>query len=131
MLKGAPLEAGLGWAVKLGKEIDFLGKDAIQRQKAAGIKKMLACFTVDDPNVILLGRETIYRNGERVGWLSSGGYGYTLGRAIGYGYIRHDEGVDTDFVEGAEYELEIATKRVRANVHLRPLYDPAMKKIKC
>ena len=47
---------------------------------------------------MLLGRETIYRDGERVGWLTSGGYGYTIGRSIGYGYVRNPSGVTADYV---------------------------------
>ncbi len=125
-----PLEAGLGWAVKLNKAIDFKGKKAITKQKQDGVKKMLACFAVDDPDVILLGRETIYRNGERVGWLSSGGFGYTLGLSIGYGYVRCADGVDAEFVLAGEYELEVATERVRASVHMKPLYDPSMGRIR-
>jgi len=95
-----PLEAGLGWAVKVKSGIDFKGKKAIVGQQEKGVKKMLAGFTVDDPDVILLGRETIYRNGERVGWLSSGGFGYTLELSIGYGYVRCADGVDADYVGG-------------------------------
>lgn len=125
-----PLEAGLGWAVKLRKNSDFKGKTALVEQNKAGVKKMLAGFTVDDPSVILLGRETIYRNGERVGWLSSGGYGYTLGLSIGYGYVRCADGVDREFVETGEYELEVATERVKAKVHMAPLFDPQMSRIK-
>ena len=53
-----------------------------------GVAKRLAGFTTD-PAVVLLGRETIYRDGERVGWLSSAGFGYTIDRSIGYGYVRH------------------------------------------
>ena len=80
---------------------------------------------------MLLGRETIYRDGERVGWLSSGGYGYTVGRSIGYGYVRDPEnGVDRDKVLSGRYELEVATLRVPAEVFLDPLYDPAMSRIK-
>jgi len=124
------LEAELGWAVKLNKDIDFKGKSAIVKQKENGVNKMLACFTVDDPEVILLGRETIYRNGERVGWLSSGGFGYTLGKSIGYGYVRSADGVDKDFVLSGEYELEVATKRAEVKVHLSPLFDPEMERIK-
>jgi 4-methylaminobutanoate oxidase (formaldehyde-forming) len=74
--------------------------------------------------VILLGRETIYRDGERVGWLASGGFGYTLGRSIGYGYVRHPIGVDRDFVLGGRYELEVAGGRVPTEVFLEPPYDP-------
>jgi len=126
-----PLEAGLGWAVKVKSGIDFKGKKAIVGQQEKGVKKMLAGFTVDDPDVILLGRETIYRNGERVGWLSSGGFGYTLELSIGYGYVRCADGVDADYVESGDYELEVATERVKARVHLGVLFDGSQKRIKC
>ncbi|PCJ92228.1 MAG: FAD-dependent oxidoreductase [Hyphomicrobiales bacterium] len=125
-----PLEAGLGWAVKLKKNIDFMGRDAIIAQKAEGIKKMLVGFTVDDPECILLGRETIYRDGKRVGWLTSGGFGHTIGKPIGYGYVRNADGVDADYVRAGTYELEVATERVKAEIHLRPLYDPKMERVK-
>ncbi len=124
-----PFEAGLGWAVKLGKNIDFKGRAAAQAQKSGGVKKMLACFTVD-PDVVLLGRETIYRNGQRVGWLTSGGYGYTVGKSIGLGYVRNPDGVDADYVMSGDYELEVATERVRAQLHMKPLYDPKMLKVR-
>ncbi|UWQ90605.1 FAD-dependent oxidoreductase [Rhodobacteraceae bacterium M382] len=124
-----PLESGLGWAVKLRKNIDFKGRAAAEAQKADGVKKMLACFTVD-PEVVLLGRETIYRNGERVGWLTSGGYGHTIGQSIGYGYVRNPDGVDAEFVLNGDYELEVATQRVKATVHMQPLYDPRMARVK-
>ena len=87
-----PIEAGLGWAVKDRTGVDFIGRPAIADQRAGGVRKRLAGFTTD-PSVVLLGRETIYRDGERVGWLSSAGYGYTIGRSIGYGYVRHPDGV--------------------------------------
>ena len=66
-----PLMAGLGWAVKLRKNIPFLGREALEAQRAKPLPRLLAGFTVDDPDVVLLGRETIYRNGKRVGWLAS------------------------------------------------------------
>jgi len=72
-----PQESGLGWAVKLRHDSPFKGRQAMVDQCKNGVKKMLACFTVDDPKIVLLGRETIYRNGVRVGWLTSGGFGYT------------------------------------------------------
>lgn len=125
-----PLEAGLGWAVKFKKGTPFLGREALEVQKRNGVKKLLATFTVDDPAVILLGRETIYRNGERVGWLASGGYGHTLGQPIGLGYVRNPAGVDEDFVLSGTYELEVAGERVHANVHLAPLHDAKMERIK-
>jgi len=125
-----PLEAGLGWALKLKSGVPFKGRDAILRQQVEGVKKRLACFTIDDPSIILLGRETIYRNGEKVGWLTSGGYGHTVGKAIGYGYIRNAGGVDAAYITAGDYALEVATKRVACNVHLGALYDPQMVRVK-
>jgi 4-methylaminobutanoate oxidase (formaldehyde-forming) len=125
-----PLEAGLGWAVKLRKNIDFQGREALVAQQAQALVKRLACFTVDDPEVVLLGRETLYRNGERVGWLTSGGWGYTVGKNIGYGYVRHAGGVDDDFLENGSYELEVASERVPCTRHPGPLYDPKMERVK-
>jgi sarcosine dehydrogenase len=124
-----PLEAGLGWAVKLRTDRSFIGRAAAEAQRAAGVRKMLAGFSVDGAHV-LLGRETIYRNGERVGWLTSGGYGYTVGASLGYGYVRWADGVSADWLLAGDYELEVATERVPAVVGLKPWYDPAGARIK-
>ena len=126
-----PLECGLGWAVKLKSDTAFKGRKAIEAQKKSGIKKMMATFTLDDPNIMLFGRETIYRNAKRVGWLTSGGFGHTLNKPIGYGYIRNENGVDKAFVEAGSYQLEVGSEMVACEVHLKPLWDPEMKRIKC
>ncbi|MGB6906965.1 MAG: FAD-dependent oxidoreductase [Methyloceanibacter sp.] len=126
----SPLVAGLAWAVKLKSGTPFQGRAALEAQAAKKLPRLLAGFTTD-PSVVLLGRETIYRDGKRVGWLTSGGYGYTVGRSIGYGYIRDPEnGVDRDHVLSGRYELEVATTRVPAETFLDPLYDPKMSRIK-
>ena len=125
-----PLEAGLGWAVKLKQNLPFQGREALAEQAGKPLRKRLAGFTVDDPAIVLLGRETIFRDGRQVGWLTSGGYGYTLGINIGYGYVRNPEGVSTDYLTSGTYELEVATERVTAKLHLAPLYDPRMERIK-
>jgi 4-methylaminobutanoate oxidase (formaldehyde-forming) len=125
-----PVEAGLGWAVKMRKNIPFRGREAIERQLAGGVKKRLACFIPEDADAVLLGRETIYRDGKRVGWLSSGGFGYTLGKPIGYGYVRNPDGVTEDFVLSGTYELDVARERIPCKVSLSPLYDPDMARIK-
>ncbi len=126
-----PLEAGMAWAVKLKQNIPFLGREALTEQATKPLKKRLACFTVDDPNTVLLGRETIFRDDQQVGWLTSGGYGYTVAKNIGYGYVRDLDGVPTDWLMSGRYELEVATERVPAHIHLAPLYDPRMERIKC
>ena len=128
----SPFEAGLGWAIKLDSDQSFLGREALEARADQPLKKRLAGFTVDDPSIILLGRETIYRNGERVGWLSSAGFGHFVGKPIGYGYVRQPEtGLDDAFVLSGEYELEVARERVPAKVHLGALYDPDMKNMLC
>lgn len=125
-----PLEAGLAFAVKLKSDVDFLGRAALEQQRRDGIRKRLACFTCDDPSVVLLGRETVFRDGERAGWLTSAGWGYTVQKNIGFGYVRAEERVTRDYVLTGTYELEVATRRVPAQVHLRPLYDPEGARLK-
>jgi sarcosine dehydrogenase len=125
-----PLDAGLGWAVKLAKGIPFLGHDALLAQRSQPLRKRLACFTADDPDVVLLGRETIYRDGERVGWLSSAGWGYTVSKNIGFGYVRNSDGVDDAMLAAGSYELEVATMRIPCRLHPGALYDPGGKRVK-
>jgi 4-methylaminobutanoate oxidase (formaldehyde-forming) len=125
-----PLEAGLGWAVKLTSNLPFLGREALTAQAAGPLEKRLACFTVADPGVVLLGRETIYRDGARVGWLTSGGWGYTVEKNIGYGYVRNADGVDDDYLFGGCYELEVAGEPVPCEIETGALYDPAMERVK-
>ncbi len=127
----SPFEAGLGWAVKLKSNVPFIGRDAAQEKRDGELDKQLACFTVDGRDTVLLGRETIYRNGERAGWLSSAGWGYTVGKNIGFGYVRDADGVDENHLRSGTYELEVATERVPCEIHLEPLYDPQMLKVKC
>jgi 4-methylaminobutanoate oxidase (formaldehyde-forming) len=126
----SPFEAGLGWAVKLKKNTDFVGRAAAQRAASAPLRKKLAGFTVDDRDVVLLGRETILRDGLFAGYLTSGGFGYTVARPIGYGYVRNGEGVTDDWLKEGRYELVVAMERVQARLHLEPLYDPAGTRVK-
>ena len=125
-----PLQAGLGFAVKLNSNTPFLGREALVEQRQSPLKRRLACFTSDDNNIVLLGRETIYRNGERVGWLTSGGFGYCVDSSIGYGYVRNEAGVDREYLRSGTYELEVASRRVPASIHFAPLYDPDNERIR-
>jgi glycine cleavage system T protein len=125
-----PFEAGLGWAVKLRKNTDFLGRRALERVSGESLKKRFVGFTVDDPDIVLLGRETILRDGEPVGYLTSGGYGYTIGKNIGYGYVRNADGVSDDFLAYGDYELVVAMDRTPAKIWLEPMYDPKSERVK-
>jgi 4-methylaminobutanoate oxidase (formaldehyde-forming) len=125
-----PFEAGLGWAVKLRKNTDFLGRKALEKANGAALGKRLAGFTVDDPDIVLLGRETILRDGAPVGYLTSGGFGYTIGQPIGYGYVRNADGVSDAFIADGSYELVVAMQPVKARIHMQPLYDAAGVRVK-
>ena len=120
----SPLMAGLGWATKLKSGQPFQGREALEQEAMKPSARRLAGFSVEDPEVALLGRETIYRDGERVGWLSSGGYGYSIGQAIGYGYVRNASGVSEEFLNAGTYELDVAGRRVAARLSLTPFVDP-------
>ncbi len=126
----SPLEAGLGWAVKLKSDLPFIGRATLERRANSPLTKRLACFTIDDPRIALLGRETVLRDGRFAGYLTSAGHGYTIGKPIGYGYVRNADGVTDDYLSSGAYELVIANERVPAAIHLEPLYDPRGARVK-
>ncbi len=125
-----PLEAGLGFACRFDKNVPFIGRDALLRQKERGLTRRLTQFALEDPEPLLYHNEPVYRDGEIVGYITSGNYGHHLGRAIGLGYVSHPDGVDADFVKSGSYEIEIACERVPAQASLRPLYDPKGERVK-
>ena len=124
-----PFEAGMGWAVKMKSNIDFLGRAALIERTAKPLPKLLAGFTTEREDIVLLGRETILRNGEFAGYLTSGGYGYTVKKPIGYGYVRNAAGVDRNYVMAGKYELVVANETVSATPFLKPLYDPGNERL--
>ena len=109
-----PYEAGLGFAVKLDKE--FLGKEALV---AAGEpERLLCCVTLADPRSIALGSEPVRVDGELVGRVTSGGYGYTVERSIAYAYLPA-----ASAEPGTPVEVEIFGEWVGGEVAAEPLYD--------
>ena len=125
-----PYEAGLGWAVKRNSNIGFIGETALSAVADKPLTKRFAGFIIDDPDALLVGRETILRNGEPVGYLTSGGFGYTIGKSIGYGYVRNAVGITEEFLQDGDYELVIALDRVPAKIGLKPFLDPANTRVK-
>jgi sarcosine dehydrogenase len=125
-----PLHAGLGWAVKMKTNQPFMGREALEKISQAPLTKMLAVFTTEREDIVLCGRETILRDGKIAGYLTSGGYGYTVARPIGFGYVRNAEGLTEDYVRNGYYELVVAKEIVKANMHLQPIYDPLNQRVK-
>jgi glycine cleavage system T protein len=122
-----PWEAGLGFAVKLDKPGGFIGREALLRQREAGIPRRLLQFQLRSPEPLLYHNEPIWRGDAIVGFVRSGMYAHTLGAAVGLGYV-------TDAAGGIEpdaYEIEVAGVRQAALASLRPLYDPKNERIRC
>ena len=120
----SPFEAGLGFAVNFKKDANFNGRDILLKQKQQGVKKRLVMFALEDEKPLLYHNEPIWRNNRIVGHICSGMFGYTLGTAIGMGYIIHDQVITRDYIDTGAYEVEIAGERIPAKASLRPFYDP-------
>lgn len=120
-----PFEAGLGWAVKLKTARPFMGRTALEAVADNPLGKRFAGFVIDDPLAVLVGRETILRDDEPVGYLTSGGYGYTIGKSIGYGYVRNAAGVSEEWLGAGRYSLDVAGEKITAEIGCTPWYDPA------
>lgn len=128
------LEAGLGFAVKMDKPAskfgDFIGRDAVLRKKKDGLTRRLLQFKLLDPEPLTYHNEPVLRDGEICGYLTSGTYGHTLGGAMGLGYVTCEPGEKlTDFL-ASSYEIVVAGEHFKADVSLRPMYDPTSKRVR-
>ncbi len=120
-----PLEAGLGFAVAFDKPGGFIGREALLRQRDAGVlRQRVVQFLLHDPEPLLFGGEPIYRDGQRVGYLRAGAYGHTLGASVGLGQVEYEGGVTADYIRAGTFELEVSGVRCPARASLRPFYDP-------
>jgi 4-methylaminobutanoate oxidase (formaldehyde-forming) len=117
-----PFEAGLGFAVKLD-EGDFIGRDALLA--AAEPTRLLACLVLDDPRSVALGSEPLRIDGEIVGRVTSGGYGYTVDRSIAYAYLPA-----ASALPGTRVEAEIFGDWIGGTVTAEPLFDPRGERIR-
>jgi len=126
----SPLEAGLGFAVKLEKEGGFIGREALLQQKEQELERRLLQFKLEDPQPLLYHNEPVWRDNEIVGYISSGAYGHTLGSSIGLAYVsRPDANNSTEWLSGA-FEIEVAGARYPAQASLAPLFDPENSRIR-
>jgi len=114
-----PWEAGLGYAVTLDKAEDFIGRGALLRQQADGVRKKLLLFRLDDPGAFPWGGEPILMNGQNAGELTSAGYSRKHGRVLAMGYVRADDALGDDAWASASYEIDIAGERFAATAHLK------------
>lgn len=119
-----PLEAGLGFAVALNKS-DFVGRDAILRQKERKVRRRLVQVRLENPSgPLLYHHEPIWRAGKIIGSVTSGAYGHRIGASLGMGYVECEAGVDDAFLSSEPLEVEVAWKRYPISAQLKPWYDP-------
>ncbi len=123
------VDAGLGFAVKVDKGGDFIGREAVIARKESGPQNRLVQFKLTNPEPLLFHNEPIIRDGEYVGYLSSGNYGHTLGGAIGLGYVPC-EGEKAADVLASSYEIDVCGVKVKAEASLKPMYDPKSERVK-
>ena len=119
-----PYEAGLGFAVKLNKG-NFIGRDALVKQKENGITKKLCCITIDDATAIAIGNEPVRHNDRVVGWITSASYGYSVQKSIAYTYLP----IALAKI-GARLDVEMLGERIGAVVAQDPQWDPHGERIK-
>ncbi len=114
-----PFMASLGRFVHLDKAAAFIGREALRREAAAHPKQRFVPLLVDARDADAAPVSVVYRGGEAVGLITSGGYGYRLNGSIALGYVRSDL-----TVLGTQLDVEILGERRLAVVAREPLYDP-------
>lgn len=112
-----PYEAGVGFAVKKGKQ-GYVGQTALEALALEPVTRKLCCLTVDDGRSVVLGKEPVFHEGKAVGYVTSAAFGYSIGKPIAYAYL------PSTIVEGGVVELEYFGRRVNATVTAEPLFDP-------
>src|SRR5260370_26059612 len=120
-----PVEAGLLFACKLRSDIGFLGRDAVERARAAGPAQRLVSFVLDEPEVMTWGGELLLRDGVAAGLVTSAAWGATIAAAVGFAYVtRPADGVATpDYTNSGSYQVDVGGRLCRAPVSLRPPLD--------
>lgn len=127
-----PIEAGLGFAVGWNKANDFIGREIVAAQRGKPTRSRLLQFSLgsDESTPILIGNEVIWRNDERVGTITTGGWGFRIEQSLGMGYVTADGGVTADWIKQGRFEIEIAKERFPATAQLTPFYDPTGERTK-
>ena len=120
----SPLEAGLGWTVKLQKA-GFTGRDALLRQKQDGVSRRLVLLLLESDAPIPAVGTAVTLAGEAVGHVTSADRGFTVGRTLAMAYLQPAAAIDGQVVSVAGAEGER-----RATVSTRAAYDPEGQRVR-
>ena len=103
-----------------------MGREALLRQREAGMRRRLVALALERTDLLLYHNEPIWRDGELVGAITSGMFGHTVGAPLGLGYVaKSGAAVSEEWIAAGHYEVEVAAERIPARVSLRPFYDPS------
>jgi glycine cleavage system aminomethyltransferase T/glycine/D-amino acid oxidase-like deaminating enzyme len=121
-----PVEAGLTFACKLKTDIDFLGREAVEKARSAGPRRRLVSFVTADPEAMLWGGELVLRDRRAVGQVTSAAWGAAVGACVGLAYVSNPgaDTVDRDWALGGDYQVDVGGEIHPITVSLRPPYDP-------
>ena len=120
-----PGETGLDRFVAFNKPADFIGKQAAAADKAAGPKRRLCTFVVDADDADVWGDEPIWKDGEVVGFVTSGGYAHYSECSVALGFLPVEL-----ISEGQTVEIEILGCRRSATLITEPLFDPRSERMR-
>ncbi|HYG71272.1 MAG TPA: FAD-dependent oxidoreductase [Actinomycetota bacterium] len=126
-----PIDVGLDFTVAWDKPGGFVGRDALVKQRDEGVRRArMVQLLASDPEPLLYGDEQLYRDGEHVGENRFGGYGHTLGGAVGLAMVEREDDVTDEFLLSGAWELDIVGQRCPVTLSLEPMYDPKRERIK-
>ena len=131
-----PLEAGLGFALALDKPADFIGREAVLARQAAnaaagGMARRMVQVRLLDPGPLLFHAEIVLRDGQPVGYVRAGSYGWTLGSAVGLAMVEGGgQPVTSEWLASGRWEIDVAGTRCAAAVSVRPMYDPTSARVR-
>ena len=120
-----PLEAGLGFAVHWDKPEGFVGREALVQQRDSVVRRQLCCLTLADSSEVVLGGEPVRQDGQVVGRVTSGGFGYSAAASLAYAYLP-----PAAWDPGNRVEVELFGRRIPATVVSEPVFDPAGRRMK-
>jgi len=129
-----PAEAGIGFVAlaRLKAGETFLGSEALSKQRVDGLSRKLVCLSVPKEAGPMHGGETIWKDGECVGYVKSTAFGHTVNRTISYGYVKAPEGVKitNKWLSEGSYQMGDKGKLIDAQLHLTALVDPKSERVK-
>jgi len=138
--RDTPFEAGIGFVAlaKLKTQAPFLGREALERQRAQGLRRRLVCLTLDEenPETPLHGQETIWRQGECVGFVKSAAFGFSAKKQIAYGYVDAPGGEPmkpkafTEWLKAGEWHICDRGSKRPSTLQLKAPFDPENRRVK-